>query len=147
RLVVGRGGGVIVREIAAEQLVHRREVIAGLRGVARQLRLHRLVGGDGARAILGGRGAGGSHRRHHEQSEQVQGSTDHWRSLLWVARVGVLASYTGRTGEVKRQAEHSRSQRTPLANSLSLMKRQPARSAAPRSSLAPEMPRMLPTIT
>jgi hypothetical protein len=27
------------------------------------------------------------------------------------------------------------------------MKRQPARSAAPRSSLAPEMPRMLPTIT
>ena len=38
-------------------------------------------------------------------------------------------------------------QRTPLANSLSWMKRQPARSAAPRSSLAPEMPRMLPTIT
>jgi len=37
--------------------------------------------------------------------------------------------------------------RTPLANSLSWMKRQPARSAAPRSSLAPEMPRMLPTIT
>jgi hypothetical protein len=38
-------------------------------------------------------------------------------------------------------------QRAPLANSLSWMKRQPARSAAPRSSLAPEMPRMLPTIT
>ena len=37
--------------------------------------------------------------------------------------------------------------RTPLANSLSWMKRQPARSAAPRSSLAPEIPRMLPTIT
>ncbi len=41
----------------------------------------------------------------------------------------------------------ARIQRTPLANSLSWMKRQPARSAAPRSSLAPEMPRMLPTIT
>src|SRR5205814_9505113 len=73
RLVIGGGRGVVIREVVAEQLLHRREVVRGLRGVARSLSLHRLLGGDGSTAVLSGGGAyraGSQYLDHSEESPQ-----------------------------------------------------------------------------
>ena len=48
---------MLVHELGAEQLLHGREVVRGLRGIARVLRRGRFGGGDGAATLLGGREA------------------------------------------------------------------------------------------
>src|SRR5205823_14938867 len=70
RLVIGDGGGMVVREVVAEQLLHRREVVRGLRGVARSLSLQRLLGGDGHTAVPSWGGAESGESQYREHTEQ-----------------------------------------------------------------------------
>src|SRR5439155_21980952 len=79
-----------VREVVAEQLLHRREVVRGLRGVARSLSLHRLLGGDGSAAVLSGGGACSDEPQYREHSEQSQESVCH--SALLSSALGTTRS-------------------------------------------------------
>src|SRR5438874_482297 len=110
RLVIGGGGGVVVREVVTEQLLHRREVVRGLRGVAGSLSLHRLLGGDGSTAALSGGGADSDQSQYREHSEQSQESVCH-DALLSLAlerramspRAPIPAWYNAVESSVKRE--------------------------------------------